>query len=130
MCGYHYRLPYLGGERMRIYVNEIKIQDDQMLCYTDQSTEGLSEVGQMIVDSDNFSFVYLMDNGSSFSYLIFVQETWSMLHEHKDKKIVINDTLTLTQFKDELTYLLNNIEGNSNYGNEFVATVEETFELV
>ncbi|UEX89558.1 hypothetical protein [Staphylococcus ratti] len=115
---------------MRIYVNEIKIQDDQVLCYTDQSTEGLSEVGQMIVDSDNFSFVYLMDNGSSFSYLIFVQETWSMLHKHKDKPIIINDTLVLTQFKDELDYLLDNIEGNSNYGNEFVAAVEETFELV
>ncbi|NHM91988.1 MULTISPECIES: hypothetical protein [Staphylococcus] len=115
---------------MRIYVNEIKIQDNQVLCYTDKSTEGLTEVGQMIVDSDHFSFVYLMDNGSSFSYLIFVQETWSMLHEHKDKQIVINDTIKLTQFKDELDYLLDNIEGNSNYGNAFVSAVEETFELV
>lgn len=122
--------PHIGGERMRIYVNEIKIQDNQVLCYTDKSTEGLTEVGQMIVDSDNFSFVYLMDNGSSFSYLIFVQETWSMLHEHKDKQIVINDTIKLTQFKDELDYLLDNIEGNSNYGNAFVSAVEETFELV
>lgn len=121
---------HIGGERMRIYVNEIKIQDNQVLCYTDKSTEGLTEVGQMIVDSDNFSFVYLMDNGSSFSYLIFVQETWSMLHEHKDKQIVINDTIKLTQFKDELDYLLDNIEGNSNYGNAFVSAVEETFELV
>lgn len=122
--------PHIGGERMRIYVNEIKIQDNQVLCYTDKSTEGLTEVGQMIVDSDHFSFVYLMDNGSSFSYLIFVQETWSMLHEHKDKQIVINDTIKLTQFKDELDYLLDNIEGNSNYGNAFVSAVEETFELV
>ncbi len=122
--------PHIGGERMRIYVNEIKIQDNQVLCYTDKSTEGLTEVGQMIVDSDHFSFVYLMDNGSSFSYLIFVQETWSMLHEHRDKQIVINDTIKLTQFKDELDYLLDNIEGNSNYGNAFVSAVEETFELV
>lgn len=122
--------PHIGGERMRIYVNEIKIRDNQVLCYTDKSTEGLTEVGQMIVDSDHFSFVYLMDNGSSFSYLIFVQETWSMIHEHKDKQIVINDTIKLTQFKDELDYLLDNIEGNSNYGNAFVSAVEETFELV
>lgn len=120
----------IGGERMRIYVNEIKIQDNQVLCYTDKSTEGLTEVGQMIVDSDHFSFVYLMDNGSTFSYLIFVQETWSMLHEHKDKQIIINDTIKLTQFRDELEYLLDNIEGNSNYGNDFVSAVEETFELV
>lgn len=121
---------HIGGERMRIYVNEIKIQDNQVLCYTDKSTEGLTEVGQMIVDSDHFSFVYLMDNGSTFSYLIFVQETWSMLHEHKDKQIIINDTIKLTQFRNELEYLLDNIEGNSNYGNDFVSAVEETFELV
>ena len=40
----------------------------------------------MLVDSDNFSFAYLLDDGSSYSYLIFVQETWSMLHNNRDKK--------------------------------------------
>ncbi|QLK85648.1 hypothetical protein [Staphylococcus sp. 17KM0847] len=115
---------------MRIYVNEIKIKDGAILCYTDQPTENYAEAGQMIVDSDNNAFVYLLDDGASFSYLIFVQETWSMLHEHRDKKVIINDQLELTRFKTELDYLLENIEGNSNYGKAFVEAVEETFELV
>lgn len=87
------------------------------------------EVGQMLADSDRHAFVYLLDDGSSFSYLLFVEETWSMLHEHRDKEIVINDSLTLTKFSEELDYLLDNIKGNSNYGKAFVSAVEETFEL-
>lgn len=115
---------------MRIYVNEIKIKDDRILCYTEQSIEGFTDAGQMIVDSDNYAFVHLLDDGSAFSYLIFVQETWSMLHEHRDKKVIINDTLELPSFKNELEYLLDNIVGNSNYGKSFVEAVEQTFELV
>ncbi|MDR9833698.1 UPF0738 family protein [Staphylococcus coagulans] len=115
---------------MRIYVNEVKIQDNRILCYTDEPTKGFTEAGQMLADSDRHAFVYLLDDGSSFSYLLFVQETWAMLHEHRGKEVVINDELTLTQFSPELDYLLENIEGNSNYGKEFVTAVEETFELV
>ncbi len=40
------------------------------------------------------------------------------------KKIIINDELELTEFHQELTYILDNIKGNNNYGKEFVATVE------
>ncbi|UXR86248.1 UPF0738 family protein [Staphylococcus felis] len=115
---------------MRIYVNEIKIQDNQILCYTDQSIEGFTEAGQMIVDSDNYAFVCLLDDGSSYSYLILVQETWSMLHHNRDKQLLINDTLKLEHFHEELDYLLDNIQGNSNYGKDFVAAVEDIFELV
>ena len=74
---------------MRIYVNEIKITEDSINCYTEQSTEGLQEAGQMLVDSDNHAFAHILDNGESYTYLIFVQETWSMLHENKGKKIIV-----------------------------------------
>lgn len=114
---------------MRIYVNEIKITEDSINCYTEESTEGLVEAGQMLVDSDNYAFAYILDDGQSYSYLIFVQETWSMIHENKGKKIIVNDDLELKEFNNELTYILVNIEGNSNYGKEFVAKVEEIFEL-
>ncbi|SCU12697.1 Uncharacterised protein [Staphylococcus aureus] len=52
-----------------------------------------------------------------------------MLHENMTKKIIINDELELTEFHQELTYILDNIKGNNNYGKEFVATVEETFDI-
>ena len=68
----------------------------------------------MLVDSDNYGFAYLLDDGQSYSYLIFVQETWSMLHENRDKRIIINNHLELKHFQEELDYVLNNIEGNNN----------------
>ncbi|HLR18488.1 MAG TPA: hypothetical protein VK115_01065 [Staphylococcus sp.] len=114
---------------MRIYVNEIKVTEDIINCYTEASTEGLEEAGQMLVDSDNYSFAYILDDGESYSYLIFVQETWSMLHENKGKKIIVNDNLELQQFEREFDYILENIQGNLNYGKEFVSVVEDTFEL-
>ncbi len=59
----------------------------------------------------------------------FRTRTWTMLHENMTKKIIINDELELTEFHQELTYILDNIKGNNNYGKEFVATVEETFDI-
>ena len=109
---------------MRLYINEIKIKDDILYCYTEDSIKGLSEVGQMLV-----AFAYTLDDGKAYAYLIFVQETWTMLHENTTKKIIINDELELTEFHQELTYILDNIKGNNNYGKEFVATVEETFDI-
>lgn len=92
-------------------------------------TDGLVEVGQMLVDSDNYGFAYLLDDGQSYDYLIFVQETWSMLHENRGKKLIVNDDLVLEHFQEELDYILENVEGNNNYGKEFVSAVEETFDL-
>ena len=94
-----------------------------------RSTDGLVEVGQMLVDSDNYGFAYLLDDGQSYDYLIFVQETWSMLHENRGKKLIVNDDLVLEHFQEELDYILENVEGNNNYGKEFVSAVEETFDL-
>ena len=83
----------------------------------------------MLVDSDNYGFAYLLDDGQSYDYLIFVQETWSMLHENRGKKLIVNDDLVLEHFQEELDYILENVEGNNNYGKEFVSAVEETFDL-
>ena len=97
---------------MRIYINEIKVKDDTIYCYSEDSIEGLEEVGQMLVDSDNYGFAYILDDGQSYSYLI-----------------IVNDELELKHFQEELDYILDNIEGNNNYGKEFVSAVEKTFEL-
>ena len=109
---------------MRIYINEIKVEEDGIYCFS-EDLDGLEEVGQMLVDSDNYGFAYILDDGESYSYLIFVQETWSMLHENRDKKVIINNHLELEHFQEELDYILDNIEGNNNYGKEFVLAVEK-----
>ena len=67
--------------------------------------------------------------GEQYDYLLFVEETWSMIHENFDKEVIVNDHLILTSFKEEMEFLLDNIADNRNYGKAFVASVEEAFEL-
>ena len=55
---------------MRIYINEIKVEEDGIYCFSEDPTDGLEEVGQMLVDSDNYGFAYILDDGESYSYLI------------------------------------------------------------
>lgn len=76
---------------MRIYINEIKVKDDGIYCFSEDPTDGLEEVGQMLVDSDNYGFAYLLDDGESYSYLIFVQR-----HGHCYMKIEIRRLSSIT----------------------------------
>ena len=46
-----------------------------------------------------------------------------------EAKLIVNDDLVLEHFQEELDYILENVEGNNNYGKEFVSAVEETFDL-
>ena len=108
---------------MDIYVTEIKIENDEMKLFTDKTIAGMTLANRMIVDSDNFSFIYLLDDGEMFKRLHFVQETWSMLEDHKGKQMIVNDDIVLTDFWDELNDLLENIEGNNNYGQAFEEAV-------
>ena len=39
-----------------------------------------------------------------------------------------SEEIQLTQFREELTYLIENIKGNSNYGEMMVSKVEVVFE--
>ena len=34
---------------MRIYINEIKVKDDGIYCFSEDPTDGLEEVGQMLL---------------------------------------------------------------------------------
>ena len=75
---------------MRIYINEIKVKDDGIYCFSEDPTDGLEEVGQMLVDSDNYGFAYLLDDGESYSYLIFKR------HGHCYMKIEIRRLSSIT----------------------------------
>ena len=50
-----------------------------------------------------------------------------ILSEQKPFLRVEDGQFELTQFAEELTALLYNIEGNGNYGDSFVQAVEEAF---
>ncbi len=90
--------------------------------------------GTVITDSDNRSFVYLFDEGEQYTYVHFKQETWEALKEVLKNKVTLKVTIDdekveLTNVEEELTMLLDNIYGNSNYGESFVKEVEEAFDF-
>ena len=92
----------------------------------------LTPVGQMITDSDNMTFIYLMDDGEDYSYVLFDEDVWPQLVEvlNTDGDPVLtwgDHKAVLTNFRDELEGLVYNIEGNSNYGEAFSHAVEEAF---
>ena len=88
----------------------------------------------MLVDSDNLSFIYLLEKDDHYTYIAIPDTVWN------DIKNVItlnpipvvltngSEEIQLTQFREELTYLIENIKGNSNYGEMMVSKVEVVFE--
>lgn len=93
---------------------------------------GIQAAGQMIVDSDQMAFVYLAEENDEFIYLYIHETAWRDLEKalKEDACLFVagEDTiLELTGWKEELVYLISNIEGNSNYGDEMVEKVEAVF---
>lgn len=92
-------------------------------------------ISQVIVDADTFAFIYIVEENEQYSYLSFGQELWIDLLEHIQKGqnpvLQVGETsIILDGFIDEMTSLLFNIKGNSNYGDSFVETVEKIFASV
>ncbi|WP_377889573.1 hypothetical protein [Alkalihalobacillus sp. R86527] len=92
-----------------------------------------SATGNMLVDSDNLSFVYLLDGDEGYTYIRFNEDIWSSLKEVLDKDLPVmlvdetGEKLELVEIKEELAYLVENIKGNSNYGKEMNQAVESVF---
>ncbi|WP_394235393.1 hypothetical protein [Niallia oryzisoli] len=102
---------------------ELNSQDD---------LSGLKPSGQMLVDSEGLSFIYLLENDDAYTYISVPDTIWNTL------KAVISDSLPvvvtngreqllLEQFQEELEYLIENIKGNSNYGEKMMNKVEAVF---
>jgi hypothetical protein len=86
---------------------------------------------QMLVDSAQFAFVYILEMDEEYTYLVIHEDIWPILKKAQGKSVVLMneiDTILLPMFSDELTYLIENIKGNNNYGEEMVGKVEKTFQ--
>jgi hypothetical protein len=114
---------------MNLHVNEIKLVDHEVHVFTEEEPMMVQPAGQLLTDSDHFQFVYLLDDGNVYHHLRFVEETWQMMNLYQDKKWFLYGTIELDRFNEEFAMLLDNIEGNHNYGKPFVERVEEVFEL-
>jgi hypothetical protein len=123
-----------GGKKMnkKITIKEAMISKNKLLLLADDSISGLIPTEQILVDSKHFSFVYLMENQEGYTYIDIPEPIWPLL-----KRLLVEQTpvwirfrdeeLELSNFYEELIDLLNNIKGNSNYGEEMVAKVEGIF---
>ncbi|KFN01194.1 hypothetical protein D0U04_16105 [Bacillus clarus] len=99
---------------------------------TEVEVKELSARNHVLVDSDNLSFLYILENESSFIYVSIPHTCWEAMYDamKKDKAMYIrvNDVeIELEQLKEEVEYLVGNIEGNANYGEELVTAVEKVF---
>jgi hypothetical protein len=109
--------------------------ENKTLILNVEKTNSLDNVipkEQMLVDSDQFSFVYILEIKEEYTYLVLTSKIWYLLKEAIDQKLPIvlsnqKNELPLPMFFEELTYLIENIKGNSNYGEEMVEKVESTF---
>ncbi len=98
----------------------------------DANLENTKASGQMLVDSDSLAFIYLLEKENEYVYLEIPEMVW------KDCKVALeannaffikalNGELLLENFKEELEYLIENIRGNGNYGEDMEKAVSSVF---
>lgn len=120
--------------RKKIHLTKA-VQSDGMLLLHTEHPERLSVLeasGQMVVDSDEHSFVYLASDTNEYTYLYIPEAVWPEIKAAMDRELEIaavsgEERLPLSGLQEELSYLIGNIEGNSNYGESLVEKVEAVF---
>ncbi|MEH7887078.1 hypothetical protein V7654_22520 [Bacillus sp. JJ1609] len=118
----------------RIMITNAIIENNELMLSTGSKAEiaDLTATGQMLVDSDQLSFIYIVEKDEGYQYISIPYETWNVIHEGLCSGMEVNLTagghkLKLQGFSEEMEYLIANITGNSNYGEEMVAKVEQVF---
>jgi Family of unknown function (UPF0738) len=116
----------------RILITKADITNNTVRLQANEPITGLTPAEQILVDSKQFSFVYLMENQEGYTYIDISEPIWPLLKETLTKHIPVwihfeEEELELTNFNEEFIELINNIRGNSNYGEEMVTKVEGIF---
>lgn len=118
----------------RIVIDTALIENDELLLIADPQEEiaDLAPTGQMLVDSDHFSFIYIVEKEGSYQYISIPEGAWNIIQEGLLKGLntylsADGNKIPLPGFLEEMEYLIANITGNSNYGEEMVAKVEQVF---
>ncbi|WP_409304672.1 hypothetical protein [Peribacillus sp. SCS-155] len=118
--------------RQKIIVKNAFIKENELIAETETNLEGLTPRNQMLVDSDGAAFIYIAEGAEDYTYIAFPEAVWAALkeaREHNNPVFLVSgdNRLELTGIHEELSDLLVNIEGNGNYGDEFVSKVEQVF---
>ncbi len=118
--------------KKKIIIQTAIVTDHKLILETDESITGLIPSEQILVDSDNSAFIYLLEDQEDYTYIVLAEDLWSYLKTANELKLPVlvksnQEQIELINFHDELEYILSNIKGNSNYGDEFVTKVEGFF---
>jgi hypothetical protein len=116
----------------KILITKANISNKKLRLQTIEPITGLTPAEQILVDSKQFSFIYLMENLEGYTYIDIPEPIWPLLKESLTKQIPVwiyfdEEELELTNFTEELVEVINNIRGNSNYGEEMVTKVGGVF---
>jgi hypothetical protein len=116
----------------KILISKANISNNKLRLLANEPISGLTQTEQILVDSKQFSFVYLMENQEGYTYIDIPEPIWPLLKDTLTKQIPVwvyfdEEELELTNFNEELVEVINNIKGNSNYGEEMVTKVEGIF---
>ncbi|MCZ0756149.1 hypothetical protein [Anoxybacillus sp. J5B_2022] len=121
--------------RKTITITDVKKRDEQLWLLSEApsfSLEGAIPKRYMLVDSVERSFVYIVEQADEFVYVSIPQPCWREIKEVLTQPLTVflqagTVELELAGFQEELAYLIGNIEGNANYGEEMEKAVKDTF---
>jgi hypothetical protein len=120
----------------KLVINSVSVNNGtELQMEVDQQTSlnNYKASGQMLVDSDGLSFVYLLEKEEDYTYIVIPNTVWNELKTALTEQLPVylsnqGERLLLNQFHEELSYLIENIKGNSNYGEKMVNEVEAVFQ--
>lgn len=122
----------------KIYIEKMQEKNDRYIATNSEGTHidpssSLKDGGRMLVDSDAISFIYIVEDDQQLYYIYFPRHTWEGLSDvHKARKkleLYLNEerSIELKEICNELDFLIENIDGNGNYGEEMELAVQEVF---
>ncbi len=118
-------------EKTKLINNQLYLIPKDVVPSTIANTFKAGE--QLLVDSDQLEFIYLLDANEQFVHVHIPFPIWpdiqKAMEEKLDVGLILNEekTLICTNFHEELYYLLDNIKDNGNYGTKLPSAVETVF---
>ncbi|WP_338781099.1 hypothetical protein [Metabacillus sp. FJAT-52054] len=119
----------------KIEVVEASVEEEKLVLtgnsYNGEASE-LEANGQILADSDNLAFVYILENPEHFTYLSIPAAHWPEVEKARTASLTVwarinEQEIELEHFFEELDELVQNIAGNANYGEEMEGKVSEVF---
>ncbi|MFS0782857.1 hypothetical protein [Bacillus sp. 1P06AnD] len=119
--------------RKIIDMKEVHIEQNKLMGSIQMdSPSTIKPKGQMLVDSDQFALVYIIEYMDEYVYLSFGEGCWPALNNGMQAGLPVyvkhsGKEIELIDFMEELAYLIDNIKDNANYGDEMGNKVEQVF---